>query len=88
MSIRYKILISSSAEKALKKLPGKDQKRVAAAIWSLAIDPHPIGSKKLSGFDSVFRIRVGSYRVIYEIEGQRLIITVLKVGHRKDIYRA
>jgi len=87
MSSTYRIFLTSSAEKALKKLPEGDQRRIAAAISALAIDPHPVGAKKMSGFDSLFRIRVGNYRIIYQIEGRILTITVLKVGHRRDIYR-
>jgi mRNA interferase RelE/StbE len=83
----YRIFISASAEKALKRVPSKDQQRLAAAIWSLAVNPKPIGSKKLRGYEQTYRLRVGDYRIIYEIEDQKLIITVLKVGHCKDIYR-
>jgi hypothetical protein len=57
------------------------------AIASLAIDPLPIGVKKLSGFAYTHRIRVGNYRVIYELHGHELTVTVLKVAHRKDVYR-
>ncbi len=53
----------------------------------LAIDPRPSGARKLTGYDDVFRVRTGRYRVIYSIEGTSLIVLVLKIGHRKDIYR-
>jgi len=84
---KYKIHISSSAEKALKKLPGKDLIKVIETIQKLAIDPKPPGCRKLSGEEDVFRVRQGNYRIIYEIEGKKLLILVLKIGHRKDIYR-
>ena len=87
MPILYKVFITASAEKTLKKLPLPDMRRIAAAIASLAIDPLPQGVKKLSGFQHTYRIREGNYRVIYEIRNRDLVVTVLKIGHRKDIYR-
>lgn len=83
---RYDIAISQTAEKQLKKLNPDDQRRVVRAIVALADEPHPRGSRKLSGYDDVFRIRVGSYRVIYSVSGKRLVVIILKIGHRKDVY--
>lgn len=84
---KYDLLISQSAEKALKRLPGKEASRVVAAIEKLAIEPRPQGCRKLSGESDTYRVRVGAYRIIYEIEDRLLRILVLKVGHRKDVYR-
>ena len=56
-------------------------------IQALATDPRPPGCRKLTGLDDVFRVRVGRYRVLYSIEDRRLVIIVLKVGDRKDVYR-
>jgi len=56
-------------------------------IQALATDPRPSGCRKLSGHDDVFRVRIGRYRVLYSIENRRLVIIVLKVGDRKDVYR-
>ena len=84
---KYDLLISQSAEKTLKKLPSKEASRVATAIEKLAIDPRPQGCRKLSGEADTYRVRVGVYRIIYEVEGRLLRILVLKVGHRKDVYR-
>jgi len=53
----------------------------------LGEDPHPPGSRKLSGYTDVFRIRVGVFRVLYSVERRRLIVIILKLGHRKDVYR-
>lgn len=83
---RYDIAISQTAEKQLKKLNPDDQRRVVRAIVALADEPNPRGSRKLSGYDDVFRIRVGSYRVIYSVSGKRLVVIILKIGHRKDVY--
>jgi len=84
---KYKIEISSSAEKALKKIPKKDIVKVIQAIRQLAISPFPEGSRKLKGEDNSYRIRQGKYRIIYEVLNKKLIILVLKIGHRKDVYK-
>jgi len=84
---RYEIEISRSAEKQLKKLDRKEQERVVRAILLLADDPRPRGSRKLSGYDDVFRIRVGRYRILYSVASGKLVIIILKIGHRRDAYR-
>ena len=84
---RYNIEISRTAEKQLKKLGRDDQRRVARAILALVDDPRPQGSRKLTGYDDVFRIRVGRYRVLYSVSGKKLVIIILKIGHRKHVYR-
>lgn len=83
----YEIEISRTAEKQLKKLPQADQRRVARAMLALADDPFPRGSRKLVGYEDVFRVRVGRYRILYSVSEKSLIILVLKIGHRKAIYR-
>lgn len=83
----YKVLISSTAEKQLKLLPNDTQRKIAAIIISLGIEPRPYGSKKLSGTSMTYRIRAGDYRVIYDIYEREIVISILKLGHRKDIYR-
>ena len=84
---RYKLEISHTAEKQLKKLPPPDQRRVTKAILDLADTPFPRGSRKLSGYEDVFRIRIGRYRILYSVLEKKLVIIVLKIGHRKDVYR-
>jgi mRNA interferase RelE/StbE len=83
----YRIEVSASAERQIRRLPRVDQLRVLRVIQSLASDPKPPGCRKLSGHDDVFRVRIGRYRVLYAVEGRRLIVIVLKVGDRKDVYR-
>ena len=83
----YRIEVSATAERQLGKLPRTDQVRVIRVIQALAADPRPPGCRKLAGHDDVFRVRTGRYRVLYAIEGRRLVILVLKVGDRKDVYR-
>ena len=83
----YEIEITRTAEKQLTRLRREDQARVVRAVIALADEPFPRGSRKLSGYDDVFRIRVGNYRVIYSVSGKTLIIIILKIGHRRDVYR-
>lgn len=83
----YRIELSATAERQFRKLAKSAQRRLAIAINSLASDPRPRGSRRLQGYDDVYRVRSGVYRIIYSISDKRLLIIVLKVGHRKDIYR-
>jgi len=83
----YEIEISRTAERQLRKLAEEDQLRVVRAVMALANQPRPRGARKLTGFDDVFRIRVGRWRVLYTVSDTRLVILVLKIGHRKDVYR-
>jgi mRNA interferase RelE/StbE len=83
----YRIEVSATAERQIRRLPRVDQIRVVRVIQALSADPRPLGCRKLSGHDDVFRVRIGRFRVLYSIEDRRLIIIVLKVGDRKDVYR-
>ena len=83
----YEIEISRTAERQLKKLAEEDQLRVVRAVLALTEEPRPRGSRKLTGYDDVFRIRVGRFRVLYSVSDARLVILVLKIGHRRDVYR-
>ncbi len=82
----HDIEITRSAERQLKRLPPGDQQRVVA-ILPLSDNPFPRVSRKLSGYDDVLRIRVGTYRVLYSVSEKKLIIIILKIGHRKNAYR-
>ena len=89
----YKVVISKSLMKVLRKLPAvfftaKDLlKRVSQAIDELASNPHPAGCKKLEGYDNLFRIRVGDWRISYAVEDDRLIVLVIEVAPRGGAYR-
>ena len=83
----YKVLISRTAEKQLKKIPIQTQRRIAGMILSFEVEPRPFGCKKMAGTSSTYRVRVGDYRIIYDILDQEVIVTVLKIGHRRDVYR-
>ena len=82
----YKIFIEKSAQKDLSKIQRKDQSRIIKSIEELSKNPRPAKSKKLTGRDA-WRIRVGDHRVIYEIHDARLLILIVVIGHRKDIYK-
>jgi mRNA interferase RelE/StbE len=84
---QYRIEVSATAERQLKKIRREDKVRVLRAISLLASEPRPDGCKKMSGYDDIYRIRIGNYRVIYEIDGKRIIIVILKIGHRREVYR-
>ncbi|MDJ0575963.1 MAG: type II toxin-antitoxin system RelE/ParE family toxin [Xenococcaceae cyanobacterium MO_234.B1] len=76
-----------SAKKELKKLDKQIIPRILQAVENLANNPYSSGSKKLIGSDSIYRIRVGDYRIVYNIKSSVLIIEIIKVGHRREIYR-
>lgn len=83
----YKIEIKKSAAKEIEKLPKHEIKKIVEKIQSLSDDPRPQQSKKLSA-DERYRVRVGNYRILYEIQDDVLIVYVVKVGHRKDVYQS
>jgi mRNA interferase RelE/StbE len=84
---KYKVSIKRSAVKEIEAVPQKkERQRIIRRIGQLANDPRPPGSKKLSGHDK-YRIRQGSFRIVYGIEDNELTVIVVKVGHRKDVYR-
>jgi mRNA interferase RelE/StbE len=82
----YKVAIKRSAAKELEQLPPKDRARVATRILSLATDPRPPGAEKLSGQEQ-YRVRQGYYRILYEIHDDLVVVIVVKIGHRRDVYR-
>jgi mRNA interferase RelE/StbE len=83
----YRLELSATAEKQLKKLVRGEQIRLLQAIKGLPEEPRPHGCRKLRGYVNVYRVRVGAYRVLYSIEDNRLVVLVLKIGHRREIYR-
>ena len=83
---KYRLRLKNSAAKEIENLPKKDCARVVGAIQKLLDDPYGQYTQKLSGQEK-YRIRVGNYRVLYEIINDELVVMVVKVGHRKDVYR-
>ncbi|MGF1991390.1 MAG: type II toxin-antitoxin system RelE family toxin [Nostoc sp. ZfuVER08] len=83
----YKIEILRGALKQFKKIPSELQERIQIKIDDLATEPRPNGVKKLKGKENAYRIRVGDYRVIYDIFDDLLVVNVVEVGHGKNIYK-
>lgn len=83
---KYKIYIKPTAVKELQKIPKRDLSRIIGKIRSLSSNPRPPGCEKLTA-DEKYRIRQGRYRIVYSIEDDKLVVLVIKIGHRKDIYR-
>ncbi|MDD3847326.1 MAG: type II toxin-antitoxin system RelE/ParE family toxin [Syntrophorhabdaceae bacterium] len=85
--MRYELLIERHAEKDLKRLSSQLFSQIITKIRKLAINPHPQGSRKISGSARDWRLRIGDYRILYEIDNRADTVTIMRVKHRKDIYR-
>ena len=85
--MRYRVEVKRSAAKALKKIPKPDRKRIIEKIDSLAVNPPNPDTTKMKGNNPFHKVRTGDYRIIYEVQEEVLVILIVKVGHRKDIYR-
>ena len=83
----YSVTLAPAAVRQLRKLDATARRRVQASVELLAVQPRPPGAKKLVGGSGEWRVRTGEYRIIYEIHDNALLVLVLAVGHRRDIYR-
>ncbi|MCX7056563.1 MAG: type II toxin-antitoxin system RelE/ParE family toxin [Proteobacteria bacterium] len=84
----YRLLLKPSAAKEIEAVDSKaDRRRLVGRIAALGADPRPHGSEKLAGYDDRYRVRQGSYRIVYLIDDVRRDVTIFKVGHRRDVYR-
>ena len=83
---KYNLTIKKSAAKELQDIPKKDLLRIIKHIQSLAENPRPAGSQKLSSREQ-YRVRQGDYRIIYSIDDGQLVVDVVKIGHRREVYR-
>lgn len=81
-----RIELKPSAVRALSGLPPKDRRRIASKIDSLAENPRPRGAEKIEGRKNLYRVRSGDYRIIYEVQDKFLLILVVKIGHRREVY--
>lgn len=84
---RFVLRWKKSAQKQLRRLPKATVIKLVALAESLVNDPHPDGCRKLTGTEHTYRVRSGDYRIVYQIDNGQLIIEVVKVGHRKEVYR-
>lgn len=83
----YLIQVSPAAARQLKKLDRRALAQIATKIDSLADEPRPHGSEKLSGYDDLYRVRVGDYRIVYAVEDRLVLVVVLRVGNRAEVYQ-
>lgn len=83
----YKVELAPVAARQIKKLPASIQKRIIGRLEKLGKSPRPTGVKKLTGEENLYRLPAGDYRIIYQILDRVLLILVVKIGHRRDVYR-
>ena len=83
----WRVEFSRSAEQQFRALPRKEQQRIAIRIDGLVENPRPIGAIKLAGEEGVYRLRSGDYRILYALQDNLLLVLVLKIGHRREVYR-
>ena len=83
----YRIVMTAEARRNMLALPRDVARRVDACILALAQTPRPPRTKKLKGAGDLWRVRVGDYRVVYQIEDGKLLILVIRIGHRREVYR-
>jgi len=82
----YKLLIKPSAAKELEALPKKDRQRIVTKIHGLSVEPRPPGCEKLSSHD-LYRVRQGNYRILYTVHDADLLVVIITIGHRREVYR-
>jgi len=83
----FKVTVKQAVAKDLRRIPKKEVARILKRIEALAVEPRPSGAEKLSGQER-YRLRQGVYRIIYEIKDEELVVVVVKVGHRRDVYKS
>lgn len=84
----YQVELTSAAAKDLRALDPDSRNRIGRQIDKLAMQPRPRGASKLQGRDDTYRVRVGTYRILYEVSDKKLLIIVIRVRHRRDVYRS
>jgi mRNA interferase RelE/StbE len=88
--VSYQVELNPDARRTLRRLARADQQtatRIVKTIDQPTADPRPSGAKALAGSPGLFRVRVGDYRVVYAVENDRFVVLVVRVGHRRDVYR-
>jgi mRNA interferase RelE/StbE len=86
-SPRYRVVVDKAAQKTLDRLPRNVRDRLGRAILALRDDPRPVGCVKMEGYDNYYRIRIAQWRIIYTIEDDVLVVVVVRVGSRGDVYK-
>jgi mRNA interferase RelE/StbE len=85
--VAYTVFVKPAALRDLRTLPGDVRRRVAARIDALAGNPRPPGVEMLQGEENLCRVRMGDYRIVYQVESKALVVLVVRVGHRREVYR-
>lgn len=83
----HRVELLPTAARVLAKLDTRAQRRIARRIDALSVEPRPVGAQKLRGADDIWRIRVGDFRILYSVDDERLLVLVIRIGHRRDVYR-
>lgn len=83
----YSVVLTNPAKKQIRKLPRDVREQIIFALEGLAEDPHPYNSTKLVGHENAWRIKVGHYRVIYDVLDEELVVSVVRAAHRREVYR-
>ena len=84
----YSIQFSPASARELRQLSAQIKRRIRSVVTSLSTDPRPPGYRKLRGYDRLYRVRVGNYRIIYEIDDVSRLISIARLSHRRDVYRS
>ena len=82
----YRVVVGESAGRDIRRLPRDVQRRVVAKAEALADDPRPPGCRKLEGLENLYRVRAGDYRIVYQIEDTILLVLIVTIGNRRDVY--
>lgn len=85
--MKYTVVFARMVPKEIKRLPNSMQERVKHALQGLSHNPFPEGAKTLQGYEHLYRLRVGDYRIVYDVKKVVRILTVIRIAHRKDVYR-
>ena len=85
--MKYKIEFSRAAEKQLADIPHGELKKISRKIDSLSLNPFPSGHEKMKGLSDLYRIRQGDYRILYSIVQDKLVVLIVKIGRRREVYR-
>lgn len=86
--VHYTVEVTPAAGRQIRKLDRNTQKRILARIEKLEEDPRPHDASKLQSPEDLYRVRVGDYRIVYQVEDDRLIILIVRVGNRREVYRS
>lgn len=87
MARRYRVELTPAARRDLRSLPREVLRRIDPQISALAEEPRPPGARKLAGAEHLYRVRVGAYRIVYEVQDAVVVVTIVRVAHRRDVYR-